>query len=122
MTISPILIQQRARHILATQTFCLYHDPRFPTDGIARRGDGIVTAPENKPAVQFTLIGAVAKATFELHGSPWTKRPASYEDDYHNAMWPLWSRVSFDHMTFLRLCDKMGRDRCIKLLDEVLEI
>lgn len=115
---SPILIQQRAKKILETRPFCLYHDPRLAYDGIARRGDGISTAPENKPAAQFTLTGAVARAVFELTGETWVDR----HDDYCNAMMPLWSRVSFDHGKFLRLCDQMGRERCIKLLEEVLAI
>lgn len=115
---SPILIQMRAKYIMQRRLFCLYHDPRFEQDGIARRGDGCSTAPENIPAVMFTLTGAVARAVFELTGEPWTAR----DEDYCNAMMPLWSRVSFNHAKFLRLCDQMGKEKCIKLLEEVLAI
>lgn len=115
---SPILIQMRAKYILEHQPFCMFHDPRFSQDGIARRGDGIATSPENKPAAMYTLTGAVARAVFELTGEPWTIR----HEEYCSAMMPLWSRVSYNHARFLRLCDQMGKDKCIKLLEEVLAI
>lgn len=115
---SPIRILSRAKTILETSQFCLYNDPRYPQNGFARRADGTVTAPENIPAVMFTLSGAVIRAIADLSQERWN---VNY-DDYYNAISLLQQRISFNDHRFLRECDKMGKEKCLKLLDEVLEI
>jgi hypothetical protein len=115
--VSPIRVLEKAKQVLEENDFCLYHDPRYSHDGIARRTDGIVTAAENVPATQFTLTGAVSRAIYDLTGQTWVTR----HDDYERAMYPLQERICYDPSQFLRICDKMGRDGCIKLLNEVLD-
>ena len=118
MIASPIRILTRAKWIMEHHDFCLYHDPDRKYDGVARRADGLTISAHSKIAAQFTLTGAVAKAVCDVTGEDWIVR----HDDYAAAMRPLHERVSFNHMRFLRICDQMGKEKCIKLLEEVLTI
>jgi hypothetical protein len=111
-------VLERARVILEQSPPCLYHDPHFVHDGMARRADGVPTSPENKPAVMFTLTGSVARAVWELTGETWVDRHILYSA----ALQPIMDRTCLDHTRFLFVCDRLGREKCLRLIDEVLEI
>jgi len=111
-------VLEKARLILHRHEFCLYHDPRFTIKGIARQADGNVTSPENKPAVMFTLTGAVCRAIYDMTKRRWVDE----YNVYSAAMRPLYDRVCLDHYQFLIMCDKLGKAKCLALLDEVIEV
>ncbi len=112
---SPIRILVKAR-ILIDKKFCMFHDPRWPDCGVARRADGVPTAPHNKPAVLFTPTGAVARALFDMTGFDWVTQ----HDLFAMAMMPIWKRTTSNQTAFLRICDQWCKERILELFDEVI--
>lgn len=116
---SPYRVLQVAKEILEKREFCQYDDPRYPDIyGYARTSSGASTDPVNNAARQFTLMGALARASFDLSGN-WISGHGGA--CYDIALDKLQSKVSYTNLAFYRHCDKLGKEGCIKLIEEVLE-
>jgi hypothetical protein len=114
---SPYRVLQVAKQILEKEEFCLYDDPNYSHCGFARTADGNVTSATNRVARQFTLSGAVARAAYSLSGD-WVSGHGGR--CYDGAIIMLQEKSATNPVAFLRHCDKLGKEGCIKLIEEII--
>lgn len=116
---SPYRVLQVARDILNDRPFCKYTDSRYHgICGYARTSTGNRTDPVNRTATQFTIMGAVARASAQL-ADGWIDGHGGACFD--SAMKMLQKRVNKRDYEFFSHCDKIGKSGCIKLIEEVLD-
>jgi hypothetical protein len=114
---SPYRVLQVAHKILTEETWCRYEDEDCGNCGTARTAEGRKTSPRNATAVQFTLIGAIARAVNDLCDSDYL---IGHGWNVYVAALKLVQPKHLNDLQFALYCDEIGYKGCKELLEKHL--